>query len=204
MNADNSFLVDRASTRTGTLAGNSRNRYRNKGKQETEKEITIILTNEFNTAQLKDYEFKGLDTLDGTFYYRFSFILPARASEIGGLKIFKLCWTDKFGSNEALSYEKRLFSYDYYPGTDTVKEETTITIPDGYRPVDLVPITKLTSPFGDYLLTLNYSKGVIYGKRQFIDKKKVILPTEYKDFKAFYEKILKEDDKEIALKKGKQ
>ncbi len=89
------------------------------------------------------------------------------------------------------------------PGTDTLREETTITLPAGYRPVDLTPSTSLSSPFGTYVLTYSFSKGVIHGKRELIHRKKVISPSEYKDFKEFYGKVLKEDENNIVLKKGK-
>jgi hypothetical protein len=203
INADNSVLVERSSTRTGGLAGHYRSLFRNKGKQETEKEIKSIIIDESNAVQLKDYEFKGLDSLEGTLFYRFSFVIPNGITEAGGLKIFKMDWADKFESNQALTYDQRTFPYAYYPGTDTVKEEITMSVPAGFHPIDLVPAKTINSSFGTYSLTYSFSKGVLYGKRQFIVRKKIISPSEYKDFKEFYNNINIEDDKNIALKKGK-
>jgi tetratricopeptide (TPR) repeat protein len=200
---DNSAFIDRSSTRTGTLAGDYRNRLRNKGKKDVEKEIATVITSDYNTAELKDYEFRNLDTSAPTLFYRFSFLAPNCVTETGGVKIFKIMWADKLGTKQALSYDNRTFPYEYYPGTDTLREEMTITLPSGYVPVGLVPSTSVTSPFGKYSLTYSFTKGVIHGTREFIHQRKVISPSEYKDFKDFYNKVFREDDKDIALKKGK-
>lgn len=203
VNADNSVMIDRISDRTGTLAGQYRNRLRDKGKKDIEKEITSIITNDYNTAKLVDYEFKNLDSPESTFYYRFTFSVPNCIIETGGLKILKMMWSDRFETSQALSYDKRNFPINYYPGTDTLREDITITLPAGYRPVDLKPSTSYSTPFGKYSLKYTFSKGVIHGVREFINFKKVISPTEYDDFKNFYGKIFTEDDKSIAFKKGK-
>ena len=41
------------------------------------------------------------------------------------------------------------------------------------------------------------------GKREFINRKKLITPSEYNAFTEFYGKVNKIDDKDIFLKKGK-
>ena len=112
-------------------------------------------------------------------------------------------WADKLEINQALSYEQRVFPYEYYPGTDTLCEEMTITLPSGYTPVDLAPSTSINSPFGKYLLTYSFTKGVIHGRREFIVQRNVIAPSEYKEFKEFYNKVFMEDEKNLAVKKGK-
>ena len=203
VNADNSVFIDRSSTRTGSLAGYYRNRFRNKGKKDIEKEIDGILADDYNSAQLKNYEFKNLDEPEPTLTYKFSYLVRNCITETGGLKILKMIWSDKLGTNKALSYEQRVFPYEYYPGTDTLREEMTITLPAGFHPVDLAPSASITSPFGKYSLIYSFSKGVIHGKREFIDLRKVVTPAEYKDFKEFYNKVCKEDENNIAFKKGK-
>jgi hypothetical protein len=69
--------------------------------------------------------------------------------------------------------------------------------------VDLAPTVSVSSEFGTYTLTFNFNKGTLHGKREFINRKKIITPSEYKAFKEFYNKVYKIDDKDIFFKKGK-
>ncbi|MBN1398002.1 MAG: DUF3857 domain-containing protein [Bacteroidetes bacterium] len=203
INSDNSILIERTSTRIGAPAGYYRNLFRNKGKKETENKIISILTYDNNSIQLKGYEFENLDFPEPVFTYKFSYLANNYITEAGGLKILKVNWSDKLETDQALLYEKRVFPYEYYPGTDTLSEDLTIKIPAGYRAVDLVPSKSITSKFGKYSLTYSVSKGIIQGKRIFINNKKIIYPEEYKEFKKFYNNVLREDEKNITLKKGK-
>lgn len=203
VNADNSVFIDRSSIRTGALAGSYRDRFRDKGKKDVEKEIISIITYNHTAAELKSYEFKNLDELEPTLSYRFSFTVPNSVMQTGGLKILKLEWADKLSTNEALSYNQRTYPYEYFPARDTSREEMTIVLPAGYVPVDLAPSILITSPFGKYSLTYSFSKGEIHGRRELINQKNVIDTSEYKEFRDFYNKVIGEDEKNIAFKKGK-
>ncbi len=116
VNADKSIFVDRSSTCAGAAAGYYRERFRDKGKKDVENEFMRIISDEFNEAQLKNYEFKQLDSPDPTLFYRVSFSVPNYLTETGKLILFKMAWWDKFDNDKALSYDQRLFPYEYYPG----------------------------------------------------------------------------------------
>ena len=58
---------------------------------------------------------------------------------------------------------------------------------------------KYSSAIADYSVNLSFKNGIIYGIREYINKKQVVTPELYKDFKDFYNKALKEDENQIVL-----
>lgn len=201
MNGDNNATITKTALRTGSPAGSYREGYRNLGKKDQEKDLMQSLTSDYATVKLLSLAFENLDEPASTVRSTYSFVAQNYVTRAAGLIILKNFWTDRFQPREALSYDQRDFAYHYYPGLDTVRETLTITVEKGLKPVDMKPVTTITSPFGSYKVTYTFSKGVITAVREMIFRKEIITPEEYKPFKEFYESVMREDEKNIVLKK---
>jgi hypothetical protein len=119
---------------------------------------------------------------------------------VGSFKFLKIPWTDRLKNDKALSYEVREYSYNYWPGVDTLREEMEIFMPPGYEPLELGENVNLTCSVADYSLTFSLDGNSIRGVRELIYKKTTVTPEEYPEFRAFYNRALKADNRQILLK----
>src|SRR5207253_226576 len=104
---------------------------------------------------------------------------------------------DRISSHPAPAQEKRKFAYYYWPYADRSEERIEIKLPAGYEPLELVKDVTLSSAIADYSLHFTYANGVITGQREIINKKAVVSPQEYAEFRQFYNRVAKEDDRSI-------
>ncbi len=197
---DNSISVQNKMNVTGTLSATIRAAFRHKGQEDRDKAVVGMLSRDFPGAKLIKFEIDNLDDLRPELNCTCTFEAPNYITEAGQFKILRIPWSERFSVGATLSSDKRAFPYNYWPWTDKVVEEIEIRVPDGYEPVDFVKETKLTSSIADYSIGFTFSNGVIKGKRQLINKKWVVAPNEYAEFKGFYESVVKEDNRQILLK----
>jgi tetratricopeptide (TPR) repeat protein len=197
---DNSISVQNKMGMTGALGAAIRLVLRHKGKEEQDKAVVGILSRDFPGAKLIKFETDNLDELKPAVNMVYNFEVPNYITEASQFKILRVPWSERFSLDNALSSDKRVFPYNYWPWIDKVVEEIEIRVPDGYEPVDFGKETKLTSSIADYSIGFTFSNGVIKGKRQLINKKGVVAPNEYAEFKSFYESVVKEDNRQILLK----
>lgn len=200
MNKDQSIDFLKTVKRTGSLAGAYRTTYRHKGKKEREKDLIETLTKDFASVTLHSFELENLDGLEPTITGTYSFSVPRFVTAAGNMNIVKSLWTDKLTSMEALSYDRRIYPLNFYPGVDTVKETLTLSFDPALKPVDLQPSTTISSKYGTYSVTYTVKKGTIVGIRQMVYRKEIIPAEEYGDFKKFYHDVLREDERSIILK----
>ena len=81
-----------------------------------------------------------------------------------------------------------------------MKEEIEVKLPAGFEPVEPMKEVKIASQVADYSVKLEFTNGVIKGRRQLVNKRMVVSPEEYSEFKKFYAAVLKEDQKVILLR----
>ncbi|MFQ5772466.1 MAG: transglutaminase family protein, partial [bacterium] len=198
---DRSLLVQSKTLRSGALSASMRNSYRYKGQKEKEITLTELLSKEFPNIKLTKFEIENLDDLRPEVSYTYHFEVPNYVNESGQFLFLKIPWTDGLVGNRALSYEERKYPYNYWPWADTLVQEIEIQIPAGYEPLDLVKEVKFTSAIADYSISYSFSQGVLKGRRKFVNKKSVVLPEEYAEFKKYYNRVVNEDSKQILFKK---
>lgn len=201
MQEGNTAIVTKEALRTGSAAGSYRETYRNLGKKDQEKELSQSISDEYPTVKILLFTFENLDSPEQSISSKYSFSVENYATVAGGLTIVKNIWTDRFYAREALSYEKRDFAYYFYPGLDTVRENLTISVPKGLKPIDLKPKTVIKSKFGEYSVNFSFAKNQLKGNRTMIFFKEIIEPSEYAEFKKFYNDIRLEDERNIIFKK---
>jgi cytochrome c-type biogenesis protein CcmH/NrfG len=199
--SDNSIFCKIKSKRTYNLAAGFRSVYRFHNQEDRMKKLTEVLSKEYPNINLLSLNMENMEGIEPELYYDYEFSVPSYVSDLAGFKIIKLPWADKLEANKALAYDSRKYSYDYWPTVDTLSEEIKVRLPAGYIPAELNRKTVFHCPIAEYTLYLDYKNGIISGKRVLINKKSVVKPDEYLEFKEFYNNVIKTDDQQILLKK---
>jgi len=198
---DNSVTLKRSSMRTGGATASMRDSYRFKGEEEREKNLVEALGRDFPGVSLKGLTFTDLDAPVDRLGTSYEIEIPRHATESGQFRFMRIPWSDNLSASEAVSYEKRLYAYEYWPEEDTLTEAIELTLPGGYSPVEPKHTVSYSCPIADYKCTLSYTKGVLAGRRQFVNKKYIVDPGDYAAFKKFYNSVVKEDNTQVLLKK---
>ena len=60
-----------------------------------------------------------------------------------------------------------------------------------------------SNPAGTYRVEYKASKGKLTGTRVFVQNKVIVTPDEYQSYKKFYNEALKEDNRQLLLKRMK-
>jgi tetratricopeptide (TPR) repeat protein len=202
---DNSMAGERRTSLTGSLSASIRNSLRHEAKKEQEKKMLAGLTSDFPDVKLVNFETENLDNLEPEVKYLYKYEVPRYITDAGDFKFMKIPWVHSAESDEALSYDRRNYPYDYWPSADTLTENIEIKVPQGYQPVDLPKGVSLKSPVAEYSLKYSFSGEKLIAQRRYINKKLVVSTDEYPEFKGFYNSVVKEDTRQILLKrKGKK
>ncbi len=196
---DNSIVVHSQSLRTGILTAGTRYHYRHKGAQEIEKDLIASFNRDFPDLKLLGYEFENLDNLAPALRTQYRFQCPNYLKDAGEFKILSLPWFDKAGALAALSYERRNYPFQYADVVDTLVEKIELRLPVGYMPVEPATAERFTCAIADYSLQLSFANGTITAERRLINKKSEVSTAEYAEFKEFWNRVMKQDGKQILL-----
>ncbi|MGH9850619.1 MAG: transglutaminase domain-containing protein, partial [Blastocatellia bacterium] len=194
---DRSIRVEYKSNWQGAAGAYPKQAFRDRGDQEREKIITNALGRSFPGVKVTRLGFEGLDAPGSAARVTYNFDAPNYITEAGQFKLLRVPWNSRMA---APSQEKRKFAYYYWPYADRIDERIEIRLPAGYEPVDLGKEVKLTSAIADYQLSFTYADGKIVAKRELLNKKAVVTPEEYAEFKQFCNRVIKEDERSILLK----
>jgi tetratricopeptide (TPR) repeat protein len=200
-NRENDLVMKISSKRTGSFAAQTRQAYRFQSQKDREKTLLESLNRDYPNVELNTFELFDIDSITPEIRYAYEFSVPGYLNEAGRYKILKIPWTDALIPNRALSYDKRDYPYNYWPAADYEEEAITLTLPEGFRPLEMPSQIQFTSSVADYTLNLAYKKGAIEAKRIFINKKWVVSPDAYIEFKTFYNNAIKADGTQILLEK---
>lgn len=202
---DNTLRATRSTIATGTLAAAIRQAFRDQARKEQEKRVLASISSGYPNVKLTSFAIDNINTLTPDARFSYECEIPSYLSDAGSFKLLRVPWARYAEPDRALSYEKREYPYVYWPGEDTVTEEITIAIPDGYAPIDLPAGTKLTSRVADYSVKYTFIGGKLTARRQLVNKKSIVELEEYAEFKRFHGDMVKEDTRQILLKpKGKK
>ncbi len=100
-----------------------------------------------------------------------------------------------------MSYDERKYDFVFKNMADVEEETLTIHLPKGYKPQDIKKKVTYTSIYGDYIMTMKYSGSILTVYRKYEFKKSVVTTNDYKEFKAFYNQVVRNDEKQVVLKK---
>ncbi|MBS1512568.1 MAG: DUF3857 domain-containing protein [Bacteroidetes bacterium] len=154
-------------------------------------------------VKLSRAQFYDLDKLIDSVVYEYNYKVKDGIDEIGSLKTFKLSYPDAVASLDNFSSDKRNYPIEYWSYEDTDAYETTvnITAPAGKKFAEL-PQSESFS-FRDMKFSIKYTLKApdkLMVVRTFSGNRQNIDAGEYAAFKAFFEKIVKAEQKFIAFK----
>lgn len=203
VNDDNSMTSVCTSRRTGAVGAGMRAEYRNKSRADCIKALTETLSADYPNIQVKDFTIKDVDRLDPVIEDVQEYRVPQFVSEAGGFRLVRMPWKDKLSPAEGLSYESRTYPYMLGITEDTLSESMHVMFPAGYALKEVPRSVRLSDSAATYRVEYKYSKGELNATRTIVYLKSVVSPAGYASFKKFYNEAVKEDNRQLLLKKGK-
>ncbi len=189
----------------GTFSSFTRQDYKNLDNEKQMQGLEKTVAGRYkNNVALEKVTFSGLDKLDDSVSYNYSYKVKNEVSEIGSLNTFKIVYPDIVATLDNFSADKRDFPIEYwnYETADAYETVVNITAPVGKTFVEL-PKGETIS-FEDMKFSISYtlkSPNQLVVIRKFSDARdQQISPEDYAAFKAFFEKIVKAEQKFIAYK----
>lgn len=199
----NDAILTRKNIKLGMFAAQMRSDYDNQGKDKQEKMITQALASDLTTpTKLLSMNLGDLKALSDTAVYDYSFKIKNHLTEVVGIKIFRIPWSEGVRSLDFLSLDTRKYPFLLwaYNASELSKETIEIDIPKGKTLAEQPKSITLTCSAADYTLTCTPSPGKLKVVREMKFKKDAIPSAEYVQFKDFYNKVAEADSKQIGFK----
>src|SRR5690606_25367739 len=135
--------------------------------------------------------------------FDYTFRVKDEVAEIGSLQTFRIAYPDLVATLNNFTAEERIYPIEYYNFEDADAYETIVKIeaPAGKKFIELP--TNETLKFGNMQFSIKYqldAPNKLTITRKFTSERKVIPAEQYKEFKEFFEKIIKAEQKMIAYK----
>ena len=203
LHEDNSAEINKLNSRWGLASASFRSLHRFSSDSERIRDLTESLADEYPNLTVTEFKFFDIDKIDQLLEDSYSFTVPHFLEEAGNMKLLTLPWSDDLEPRRALSYENREYDYYYRSESDSVFENMTIMLPEGFEPLGMQNNVEYKCPAAEYNLTLEYDKGELIAKRKFVNKMSIIPTTLYKEFKEFFNKVVRSDQQKILLQKIK-
>jgi hypothetical protein len=201
INDDNSITARSKSVRTGSLSGSIRGIFRHKSLQECQKLLSESLNKFYSNLEITQLDIENLDNLEQNISLVYQYNVPNYISETGQFSFFEVPWEFIYSPQAALSYEQRKYPYCYWPSVDTLREVIKVELPQGFEPVEPDQKIDLHCSIADYAISYSFSEGILEINKVLINKKTVVNPDEYIEFKKFYNDFVKQDSQQILLKR---
>ena len=195
--------ITRVNKRLGAEAATTRYNFKDKGEEDRRKDLTSSLSNEFNKkVVLKTLSISNLDNLSDTLTMSYGYTVDNFTSELLGMQIFKLPWSDSYNSLNFVSLEERKYPINLWSFSTTPvdKETMTIMLPAPKKLAEVPKNITLTHPAISYNLTYTVKPDRLIVVREVKYLKDQVLPAEYASFKEIITKINEADQKQYGLK----
>ena len=200
---DNKADILRKSKIAGAEGSATRSAYRNQSEEDRRKSITRSLSNEFsNGLTLKDFQIKNLDNLLDTVNLEYRFTVDNYTSDIAGMKIVRLPWTDSYSSSEIVSLDKRHFSLNLWDFSSTPydREVMTVILPQGKKWIEIPKNVSYKCSSLSYNLSYQVKPGQLVVTREVKYLKDEIPVNEYPEFKEVVTRMAEADKQQMAFK----
>lgn len=156
-----------------------------------------------NNVKLDKLSFKGLDKLNDSIEYTYSFKVKNEIIEIGSLQTFKIIYPDVVASLDNFSADTRTYPIQYHDYENVDEYETVVNIiaPAGKKIIEVPASENLL--FKDMKFSLQYkltAPDKLTVIRKFSNGRQNVSAEDYLALKTFFEKIVKAEQKFIAYK----
>jgi tetratricopeptide (TPR) repeat protein len=200
---NNDIAMQRHTKRTGAPSASARYYYADIGQEQQVKDMTESVAGDFTTpVKVTNLVFSDLKTLSDSISYSYDLHVKNQLTEVAGLKLFKLPWTDGVQSLDFISLEERtspfeLWQYERY---EVLEETLTVTLPTGKVLAEVPKSVNISSSFATYSLKFSVNKNVITATRKITYPKSRIPVSDYSEMKEFFHKVAEADSKQYGFR----
>ncbi len=196
---DRSAHIAQHFTHTGARTQFYRGNWKGANQADLERWLKEGLSSDLPDVELIDYTITGLDTLTPTLEYTLTYNVPEYTMEAADLLIVRVPWYSPYEPIAALSYQQREHPYEYTTYVDTLTETVNIVVPDGYQILGTKPSEVFDNPVAKVTRAMKNNGNSLELKRTAVNKRKVVMPEEYVDYKTFYNNVARSDRQAILL-----
>lgn len=196
------MIIEKQNVKTGALAASIRASYRDKGKQEQEKDMLEAISDQYPNIKLTKLDFgTNLNNTSDSVNYQYNYEVRNAFSKVGKMELLKLPWADAQTPLEFLSMEERNYPIEFwkYDDSDVKSETIALEIPKGKKLVEVPADVHLSSTLATYDLTFKLKGNILYIEKALKYKKNFIPVNEYKETKTFFEKMIDADSQQIGF-----
>ncbi|WP_210463773.1 tetratricopeptide repeat protein [Rufibacter roseolus] len=199
---NNGLSVVEENYKTGAMAAEAKQRYRDAGQQERERIVQQAINASMASVKLTELSFKGLEGAQDTVRCRLAYQANDVVTQVGGMSLFSLPWTSKATARDFTFNETRTTPLDLTQllYADHDRETITMSLPAKKALAEVPQSVKLTCPVAEYSLTYKKVKDQLVFTRELRFTKDIIQPQQMAEFQAFYKKVIAADARQLALK----
>ncbi|WP_020537717.1 DUF3857 domain-containing protein [Lewinella cohaerens] len=198
------MVISKESTKTGYAASSMRDSYEKIGEDIQRKKMQEAINGEAPGVSLKELTFQtGLDDNSAQLMYSFTYEIPSVFTDIGGLRIFSIPFSDDLSNPNFMSLTERIYPLELWQYFNWELEDETlnISIPEGYELAEIPADLKIENDNLFYELTFQVTGQALTIKRLFKLVNDSVAQENYQTLRTAIEKIVKADAQKIAFKK---
>jgi len=200
---NNDVIIDRKTIRTGDFAEGTRQAYGEIGKEKQEKDMQQSVSEDFkNVVKLNTLQFGDLKALSDTVWYKYNFTVKNELSEVVGIKIVKIPWSEGLSSLDFVALEKRTYDFRLYryASGELFKETMLISAPAGLHFAEMPKSVTIDNEIVKYSIIYKMIGDKLEATRTMIFKTDNVKVADYNLFKETMNKISAADNKQIGFK----
>lgn len=191
------------STRTGLGAAGLRSFYRYLPVQKQKDELRKSFARDYPEISIDSLDITNLDTLSDTLGIMYAYTAKNTVTISGTTAIFPFNFPDKLMPGQFAVEEKRQIPADFslsYLGASTQISHAELSIPAGWKPLNLPEPVKLACPFGTYAIEFKRNGNTITCDRHAVFSfNRLVQPGEYTLARDFLNGISKADAVQLVF-----
>ena len=196
-------VVHRVVKKIGVEAAGLRISYGDADNEQRLKTLTAIVHKEFNKdIRIENLNITHLKDLSDTLNLEYDVQVGHFSSELMGMKVFRLPWTDANLVETLFSLSDRKYMLDLKAMSyiNCMTENIEVKLPQGKKLAELPKDVHIVSPVLDYTLTFKMTGDKLVAQRGFKVLKDFVLPSEYTGVRDMVNKISQADQTDLAVK----
>ncbi len=199
LHSDLSAVIEQKFRHTGARTQFYRGAWKGQSQEDLERSIVEGLSSDLPEVKLVGMELDGLDSLTPEFSFTLRYEVPNYVMEAANLQIVRVPWFDPYEPVSALGYEQRVYPYEFTNTIDTILENITITVPEGYEPLGLKNTEAFNHATGSVARTASSSADTLHLTRKAMYHRNVVMPAEYTGYRTFYNNVLRADRQSLLF-----
>lgn len=196
--------VETRAVKTGALSSSMRDQYKSLSAEKQREDMEKAVSRDYkNPVKVDRVSFSGLDRLDDSVSYVYSYTVKNEVVELGDMGMIKVPYTDVIATLDKFTLDKRAFPIEYWSYENTDEYETIIRLkaPPGKQFFELPKDESVSFKNSRYSLRFIKEKPdelTIIRKASLVREN--IAPADYAAFKEFFNRIVKVEAKYVGFK----